>query len=112
MNASGPSGPLVFFISYVVHNAGKPYLRGFPTSNTNKIFFLYLSQNICCWYSKESSKRDGSFKYPKYMFRLLGKKIIVILRYIFFLLYWTYDYKYTYQNLLNLSSEILYCLDG
>ena len=30
-----------------------------------KIFFLFLSQNICCGYSKEPSQRDSSFEHPK-----------------------------------------------
>ena len=27
-----------------------------------KIIFLFLNQNICCGYSKEPSRRDGSFE--------------------------------------------------
>ena len=45
-----------------------------------KLFFLFLNQNICCGYSKEPSHRDGSFEHPKHMFKLMGKKIIKILR--------------------------------
>ena len=41
-----------------------------------KIIFLFLNQNICCGYSKESSHWDGSFEHPKHMFKLTGKKII------------------------------------
>ena len=35
-----------------------------------KIIFLYLNQNMCCGYSKETSQWDGSFEYPKHMFNL------------------------------------------
>ena len=48
-----------------------------------KLFFLFLNQNICCGYSKEPS-HDGSFEYPKHIFKLMDKKIITILRYFFF----------------------------
>ena len=51
---------------------------------------LFLIQNICCGYSKEPSRRDGSFEHPKHMFNLMGKKIIAILRYKN-LLHWTHD---------------------
>ena len=44
-----------------------------------KLFSLFLIQNICCGYSKESSQGDGSFEHPKHMFKLMGKKIIEIL---------------------------------
>ena len=45
-----------------------------------KIIFLFINQNICCGYSKESSRWDGSFEQPKHMLKLLGKKIFTILR--------------------------------
>ena len=45
-----------------------------------KLFFLFLNQNICCGYSKEPSQWEGSFEYPKHMLKLMGKKIIKILR--------------------------------
>ena len=45
-----------------------------------KLFFLFLDQNKCFGYSKEPSHRDGSFEHPKHMFKLMGKKIITILR--------------------------------
>ena len=41
---------------------------------------IFLSQNICCGYSKEPSQWYGSFEHQKHMFRLLGKKIFTILR--------------------------------
>ena len=44
-----------------------------------KLFPLFLIQNICCGYSKESSQWDGSFEHPKHMFKLIGKEIITIL---------------------------------
>ena len=44
-----------------------------------KLFSLFLIQNICCGYSKELSQLDGSFKHPKHMFKLIGKRIIKIL---------------------------------
>ena len=36
-----------------------------------KLFFLLLNQTICCGYSKEPSRWDGSFEHPKHMFKLL-----------------------------------------
>ena len=58
-----------------------------------KLFCLFLNQNICCGYSKEPSRWDKSFEHPKHMFRLLGKKIIAILR-SKILLNWTYIMLY------------------
>ena len=60
-----------------------------PENGLNWKLFFFLNQNICCGYLKESSQWDGSFEQPKHMFRLLGKKIITILRSII-LLHWTY----------------------
>ena len=48
---------------------------------------------LCCGYSKESSQQDCSFEHPKHMFKLMGKKIIVILR-SKVLLNWTYVEEY------------------
>ena len=45
-----------------------------------KLFYLLPNQNICCGYSKEPSQWDGSFEHPKHMFKLMGKKIVTILR--------------------------------
>ena len=45
-----------------------------------KLFSSFLIQNICCGYSKEPSQCDGSFDHPKHMFKLMGKKIIKIVR--------------------------------
>ena len=55
-----------------------------------KLFSLFLNQNICCGYSKESSHWDVSFEHPKHMFKLMGKKIFTILRQSNFLT-WIYD---------------------
>ena len=44
-----------------------------------KLFSLFLIQNICCGYSKEPSRWDGSFEHPKLIFNLMGKKIIALL---------------------------------
>ena len=55
-----------------------------------KLFFLILNKNICCGYSKEPSRWDGSFEHPKHMFKLMDKKIITILRNLF-LHNWLYD---------------------
>ena len=44
-----------------------------------KLFYLFLNQNICCGYSKESSGWDGSFEHLKHMFNLMDKKINTIL---------------------------------
>ena len=54
-----------------------------------KLFFLFLNQNICCGYSNEPSRWDGSFEHPKQMLKLMDKKIIAILRKLF-LLNWPY----------------------
>ena len=43
-----------------------------------KIIYLFLNQNICCWYSKEPSQQDGSFERPKHVLKLMGKKIFAI----------------------------------
>ena len=44
---------------------------------TRNFFFLFLNQKLCCGYSKEPPRWDGSFEHQK----LMGKKIITILRY-------------------------------
>ena len=45
-----------------------------------KIFFSFLNENICCGYSKKPSRCDGSFEHPKYMKKLMSKKMFTILR--------------------------------
>ena len=45
-----------------------------------RLFFLFLNQNICCGYSEEPSPWDGSFEPPKQMLKMMGKKILIILR--------------------------------
>ena len=63
---------------------------GFQINVSNwKLIFLFLNQNICCGHSKEPSQWDGSFEHPKYMLKLMGKKIIEILR-SEILLNWSY----------------------
>ena len=39
------------------------------------VFFSFLNQIICCRYSKEPSRYDGSFERPKHMIKPMGKKI-------------------------------------
>ena len=55
-------------------------IRSFVKSAYQKIIFLFLNQNICCGYSQEPSQGDGSSEHPKYMPKLMGKKIFTILR--------------------------------
>ena len=55
-----------------------------PDKNNWKLFFLFLNQNICCL-----SHRDGSFEYPKHIFKLLDKKIIAFLRNLFCMIFST-----------------------
>ena len=42
------------------------------------ILFLFLNQNVCYGYSKETSQRDGSIEHSKHVFKLLGTKIITL----------------------------------
>ena len=73
-----------------------------------KLFFLFLYQNICCGYSKEPSRWDGSFEHPKYMFKLMDKKIIAILRKLF-LLNWPYVTRIIIRtNLVGPTSQLLH----
>ena len=44
------------------------------------VFFLFLNQNKCCGYSKESSHWEGSIEHPKHMLKMMDKKILTILR--------------------------------
>ena len=37
-----------------------------------KTIFLFLNQNICCGYSKEPSRWDGSLEHPKHMQKNYG----------------------------------------
>ena len=63
-----------------------------------KIFFLFLNQNICCGYSKEPS-----FEHPKHMFKLMDKKIFTIIL-SKNLLIWTYD-NYFKVTVINCSDR-------
>ena len=42
------------------------------------IFFLFLDDNIRCWYSLEAPRRGASNEYPQHMFSLRNKKEISI----------------------------------
>ena len=44
-----------------------------------KIIFLISQPKHMLWVLKRTSRCDGSFEYPKHMFKLIGKKIITIL---------------------------------
>ena len=48
------------------------------------------------WALKRTVSMSSSFEHPKYMFKLMDKKIIAILRKLF-LLNWAYDYKHRYN---------------
>ena len=52
--------------------------------HNRKLFFLFLNQDICCRYSKEPSRWDGSFEHPKHILKPMGKKIIAIFPSSFF----------------------------
>ena len=73
---------------------------------------LFLNQNICCGYSKEPSRWEGSFEHPKHMFRLLGKNIFAILR-SKILRNWTYvkvslcDYRMSIHHLSSIYQQFL-----
>ena len=38
--------------------------------------FLFLNQNICCWYSRDQSQGDGSFEYSHHVLKLRNKKSV------------------------------------
>ena len=42
------------------------------------IFFLFLHENICCWYSLEAPRRGASNEYQQHMFSWRNKKDISI----------------------------------
>ena len=70
-----------------------------------KLIFLFLNQNICCGYSKELSRWDGSFEHPKHMFKVVDKKIIAILR-SKILLSWLYDKSRPFYWCVNLHLHV------
>ena len=74
-------GKKIFTISHRIF-LFKPVLPSWLSCN-QKILFLFLNQNICCGYSKEPSQWDGSFKHPKHMLKVMGKKIFTISHRIF-----------------------------
>ena len=45
-----------------------------------KLFSYFSSKTYVVGTQKEPSQRDGSFEHPKHMFKLMGEKIISILR--------------------------------
>ena len=58
-------------------------IRQLIKSAYQKLDFLFLNQNMCCGYSKDPSQWYGSFEYPKCMLKLMGKKILTLLRSFF-----------------------------
>ena len=65
-----------WLINMAFHRPPQTQLR----VRNGKLFFLFLNQNICCGYSKEPSRGDGSFEHPQHIFELMDKKIIGLLR--------------------------------
>ena len=63
---------------------------------TEKVFFLFLDQNICCGYSKEPSHWDGYFEHPKHIIKLISKKTFTIL--------WA-TFLYTQTQVLQIINE-------
>ena len=47
-----------------------------------KLFFLFLNQNICCWYSNSKNRLNETvlLSTENIMLKLMGKKIFIILR--------------------------------
>ena len=58
-------------------NLGPHHFAIAGLSNRN-VIFLFLNQNICCGCS--NTQWDGSFKHPKHIIKIKGKKIFTILR--------------------------------
>ena len=48
---------------------------GFQLRVRNILLFQFLSQNICCVYSKKTSQWDGSFQHTQHMLKWMGKNI-------------------------------------
>ena len=62
-----------FFYVLLTH-PGRPFVKSAYKKIKRaykKITFLFLSQNICCGYSKEPSQSDVSFEHTKHKFTLL-----------------------------------------
>ena len=74
-------------------SSGDNYMYSGPQVRVHnwKLFFLFPNQNMCCGYSKEPFRWDGSLERTKHMFKLMDRKVIAILRKLF-LLNWTYVY--------------------
>ena len=62
-----PSYTYAQYYNDFIKNSSK-YNRPQDKSAYLKIIFLFVNQNICCGYSKEPSRWDGSFEHPKHMF--------------------------------------------
>ena len=63
---------------YLLHGQ-QGFIQQFSGLKYPKNNYLF-NQNICFGYSKEPSQWDGSFKHPKYTFKLMSKIILTILR--------------------------------
>ena len=77
-----PTLTLMIYSSYIPDGLWLLFyalLRPLVKSVYQKIFFLFLNQNVCYGYSKELSQWDGSFEHQKHMLKLMGKKIFTIL---------------------------------
>ena len=85
------------FLQAVKSLARLPAMTGFPkctifqsglqrSVHNQKIFFLFLKQDIYCGYSKEPSQWGSSFEHLQHMFKLMDKKVFTILRQNFYLL--------------------------
>ena len=72
---------LNFMLTWVEHR--KSFITSGPglqiSVHNQKSIFLFLNQNICCGYSKELSRWEGSFEHPKHMLKLMGRKFFTIL---------------------------------
>ena len=53
----------------LLENKSRPL--GKSVSLLLKLYFLFLNQNICCGYSKEPSRSDGTFEHPEQMLKLI-----------------------------------------
>ena len=73
------------------------------------LIFLFLHQNICCGFSKEPTRWDGSFEHPKHMLKLMGKKIFICLRWkgFVYLNLWSLDNYQRGEKYIKLSNMIL-----
>ena len=63
-------------LSYVMHQSKISISIAKIRGGIHIIFFLFLDENICCWYSLEAPRRGTSNEYPQHMFSLRNKKDI------------------------------------